>query len=112
VLPHRSFDAAKFLEPAAFRELVEAGNAVVIDVREPEEYQQGHLAGSVLLPLRTLYDAVGQLPRDRMLLIVDRSGRRTARAMQTLRDLEFENYRGLKGGVLAWRASGFPLVVE
>lgn len=112
VLPHRSLDAAKFLEPAVFRELVDAGNALVIDVREPEEYRQGHLAGSILLPLRTLYDAVGQLPRDRMLLIVDRSGRRTARAMQTLRDLEFESYRGLKGGVLAWRAFGFPLAVE
>lgn len=112
VLPHRSLDAAKFLEPAAFRELVEGGNAVVIDVREPEEYRLGHLAGSILLPLRTLYDSVGELPRDRMLLIVDRSGRRTARAMQTLRDLEFESYRGLKGGVLAWRASGFRLAVE
>lgn len=112
VLPHRSLDVAKFLEPAAFRELVEGGNAVVIDVREPEEYRLGHLAGSILLPLRTLYDSVGELPRDRMLLIVDRSGRRTARAMQTLRDLEFESYRGLKGGVLAWRAAGFPLAVE
>jgi rhodanese-related sulfurtransferase len=112
VLPHRSLDAARLLEPAAFREMVENGNVVVIDVREPEEYQQGHLAGSILLPLRTLYYAVGELPRDRMLLIVDRSGRRTARAMQTLRDLEFESYRGLKGGVLAWRAAGFQLVVE
>ena len=112
VLPHRSLDAARFVEPAAFRELVEAENTVVIDVREPEEYRQGHLAGSILLPLRTLYDEVSQLPRDRLLLVVDRSGRRTARAMQTLRDLEFESYQGLKGGVLAWRAAGFQLVVD
>jgi SulP family sulfate permease len=112
VLPHRSLDATKLLEPAAFRELVEGRDALVIDVREPEEYRKGHLAGSILMPLRAFYDSIDQLPRDRMLLIVDRSGRRTARAMQTLRELEFESYRGLKGGVLAWRASGLPLVVE
>lgn len=112
VLPHRSLDAAKFLDPANFRALVDTDDTVVVDVREPEEYRQGHLAGSILLPLRTLYEEVHQLPRDRTLLVVDRSGRRTARAMQTLRELDFVSFYGLKGGVLAWRAAGLPLVIE
>ncbi len=112
VLSHRSLDAARFLSAEEFRELVLDDQSLVVDVREPEEFHQGHLAGSHLVPLRSLYDKVDQLPRDRVLLIVDRSGRRTARAMQTLRDLEFESYYGLKGGVLAWRAEGFPLIVD
>jgi SulP family sulfate permease len=112
VLPHRSLDAARFLDPASFLALVGNDDTVVVDVREPEEYRLGHIGGSILLPLRTLYQEVHQLPRDRTLLVVDRSGRRTARAMQTLRELEFVSYYGLKGGVLAWRAAGLPLVIE
>jgi len=112
ILPHYSQDAARFVPASKFRDLVSDEQSMVVDVREPEEFHQGHLAGSHLMPLRSLYAGVDQLPRDRVLLIVDRSGRRTARAMQTLRDLEFESYFGLKGGVLAWRAEGFPLVVD
>ncbi len=112
VLPHQSLDATRFLPAPEFRELVSDEQSMVVDVREPEEFHQGHLAGSHLVPLRSLYDRVDQLPRDRVLLIVDRSGRRTTRAMQTLRDLEFESYYGLKGGVLAWRAEGFALIVD
>ncbi len=111
VLPHRSLDARRFVDPAGFCELMESPGATLIDVREQEEYEQGHIVGSQLRPLRTLYSEIDDLPRDRPILIVDRSGRRTARAMQTLREMEFETFFGLKGGILAWRAAGLPLAV-
>ncbi len=112
ILPHRSLDATRFVNAATFCDLMESAKATVIDVREPEEFERGYITGSELKPLRTLYSEIDSLPRDRTILIVDRSGRRTARAMQTLRELNFERYYGLKGGILAWRAAGLPLAVE
>lgn len=112
VLPHRSLDASRFLGPSAFCALLESPDVVVIDVREPEEFDLGYIAGSRLMPLRTLHSEIDRLPRDVMILIVDRSGRRTSRAMQTLRELGYERYHGLKGGILAWRAAGLPIAVE
>jgi SulP family sulfate permease len=112
VLSHRSLDADRWLSPAEFSEAMAEEGTVVIDVREPEEYGRGHIAGSILKPLRELYGDMEALPRDRRILLVDRSGRRSTRAMQTLLELEFETFRSLKGGILAWRAAGLPLAVD
>jgi SulP family sulfate permease len=110
--PYRVVEEGRFLEPTTFAGMVETGDSILIDVREAEEFDRGHLAGSQLVPLRELVEIPERVPRDRSVLIVCRSGRRTARAMQILRDQEFDNYLGLRGGILAWRAAGLPLVVE
>ncbi len=85
---------------------------LVVDVREPEEYRAGHLPGATLMPLREFMDHVSQLPRDRRILLVCRSGRRSARALHWLLELGFERAYNLKGGTLSWRAAGRPIVVE
>jgi SulP family sulfate permease len=113
VHPHRSVDPDRFLEPELFSALLGGEDTLLLDVREPEEYDRGHLAGAQLMPLRVVVDdSEARLPRDRTLLVVCRSGRRTARAMQILHDREFESVYGLRGGILAWRAAGLPLVIK
>ena len=93
--------------------VAEAGEkALLIDVREPEEYARGHLPNSRLLPLKNLVDEIEELPRDRSVFLVSRSGRRSTRAMRLLIDLGFEEVFNLKGGVLSWMARGRPLEVE
>jgi SulP family sulfate permease len=104
----------KHLKVADFEDAVlEAGDrALLIDVREPEEYARGHLPNSRLLPLRDLVAGIGELPPDRAVFLVSRSGRRSTRAMRLLVDTGFEQVFNLKGGVLSWMARGRPLEVE
>jgi rhodanese-related sulfurtransferase len=65
-----------------------------------------------LLPLRNLVGEIEDLPRDRPVFLVSRSGRRSTRAMRLLIDMGFEEVFNLKGGVLSWMARGRPLAVE
>ncbi|MEP0775253.1 MAG: STAS domain-containing protein [Acidobacteriota bacterium] len=85
---------------------------LVVDVREPEEYSTGRLPGAMLLPLRSLPERMPELPRDRRILLVCRSGRRSARALHWLLEEGFSDVYNLKGGTLAWKAAGRPVEVE
>ena len=82
-----------------------------IDVREPEEYRSGHLAGSRSLPLRLLIESADTLPRDVPVFLVCRSGRRSTRAMYWLLDMGFKEVYNLAGGILSWKALGKPFEV-
>src|SRR6266511_2795865 len=59
--------------------------AVVLDVREPEEYAHGHVPGAVSLPQADLATRLGEVPRDRPLLVICEAGMRSLRAAQFLR---------------------------
>jgi len=87
------------------------GRRHFIDVREPEEYASGHLAGSENLPLRLLVKQAHELPQDRPVFIICRSGRRSTRAMYWLLDLGFTEVYNLAGGILSWKAAGKPVEV-
>ena len=87
-------------------------NALLLDVREPAEYRSGHLPGAELMPLRTVIEDAERLPRDRPILLVCRSGRRSTRAMHWLIGLGFDEVVNLKGGILSWKAMGKPVEVE
>ena len=82
---------------------------IVLDVREPEEYEQGHVPGAINLPQAELASRLGKLPRDRLLTLICRSGARSLRAAQFLRQVGFEQVANVQGGTLAWRAAGKPL---
>jgi SulP family sulfate permease len=99
----------RHLDVGRFQEMAARDDALIIDVREPEEYRRGHLPNARLLPLRRLLQEAPDLPRDRTLLLACRSGRRTARAMHVLLGMELDNSWGLRGGILAWRAEGLPV---
>jgi molybdopterin/thiamine biosynthesis adenylyltransferase/rhodanese-related sulfurtransferase len=74
----------------------------ILDVRNPEECQICRLPGSVLLPLPQLPQRFAELPKDRELVVHCKSGMRSARAIQFLRQQGFERLKNLKGGILAW----------
>ena len=106
--PH-AFPRRHEVSVARFEELASDPEALVLDVREPEEYRRGHVPGATLSPLRLLPTALPDLPRDRALLLVCRSGRRTARATGMLEERGFTRVHGLRGGMLAWYAEGLPV---
>jgi len=87
-------------------------DGLLIDVRERNEYLGGHLANAELMPLRHVIEDAEKLPRDRPILLICRSGRRSTRAMHWLIGLGFDDVVNLKGGLLSWKAMGRPLEVD
>jgi rhodanese-related sulfurtransferase len=82
---------------------------LVVDVREDDEYAEGHVAGAVPMPLATIPDNADDLPADRPFLVICAMGGRSARAVQFLRaqGLDATN---VAGGTKAWIDSGRPVV--
>ena len=85
----------------------------VIDVREPREYRRGHVPGAQLVPLTQILTGEYQFdyPEDQQIVFICRSGRRSRRAAQQIQE-SHANVKILKGGMLAWEASGFLDAVD
>jgi rhodanese-related sulfurtransferase len=81
----------------------------VIDVREQDEWDAGHMPEATLLPLGELEERRNELDRESPLVIVCRSGRRSLIAADYLRRLGFPEARSLAGGMIAWAATGQPV---
>jgi len=105
-------DPARRLNLIEVKELIDTRQPLVIDVREPEEYHHGHFSGARSLPLSELLTSEPDLPRDRPVLLICRTGRRSRRAMRYLFDLGYEDVQNLKGGILSWKAVDLPLEVD
>ena len=89
--------------------LTESNPPLVVDVRMPEEYSQdGHIAGSRLLPLPVLLQRSEELPQDREIVFVCRSGSRSGVACEQLTNFGFENTVNMVGGMIAWKRAGLP----
>src|SRR5713101_4826341 len=82
---------------------------IVLDVREPEEYEQGHVPKAINLPQADLASRLDELPHECPLALICRSGARSFRAAQFLRQVGFEQVASVQGGTEAWRAAGKPL---
>ncbi len=84
-------------------------NIVLLDVREVDEFEAGHIPHSVWIPLGDLEQARMRLPINRTIVCVCRSGGRSARATETLQTWGF-NASNMVGGMQAWAAAGLPVV--
>ena len=83
--------------------------AFILDVREPSEWTQFHIAGSTLIPLGTLPARLNEVPRDREVLVVCRTGHRSAQGRDILLNAGFKKVTSMAGGVTQWQAQGLPL---
>jgi len=86
---------------------VQAG-ALLLDVRERDEYAAVHAQGARLMPLSEFQDQYGTLSKDQEIVVICRSGARSARAAQFLLE---QGYRAvnLGGGTIAWEDEGLPV---
>jgi rhodanese-related sulfurtransferase len=83
--------------------------ARVIDVREPFEYTEGHVAGSELVPLATIHARVNDFPKDEPIYVFCRSGNRSLQAAQVLVDAGYTDVRNVEGGIIAWTNARLPV---
>lgn len=81
---------------------------LVLDVRQPDEFRGGHIAGAKLIPLDQLGGRLNELPRDREILCVCRSGARSGAAARQLQAAGY-NILNLSGGMIGWQRAGLPL---
>ena len=88
-----------------------AGRVQVIDVREPEEFDGalGHIKGAKLLPLGSLVEKKHEIAKDMPIVLVCRSGARSAQATVLLKNAGFPKVANLAGGMLRWRGQRLPV---
>jgi len=85
--------------------------AVLLDVREPDEWHAGHAPDAVHVPLAALAASVDQLDKDKPIVAVCRVGGRSERAASALLQRGYDAVN-LAGGMQAWQAAGMPVVTD
>ncbi len=96
--------------PAEVQQRLAAGEPLyILDVRDPHEWQEAHVAGATLIPLGGLAGRLAELPRDRPIITFCRSGNRSGVAANLLREAGFAQVQNLAGGIIAWVKSGLPV---
>jgi len=91
--------------------MINRQDALVLDVREPAEFENGHVIGARNVPLSQLEGRVGELQKHKAkpVIVICASGNRSRSALGSLRRLGFEQVFELAGGVAAWQQAGLPL---
>lgn len=98
------------LSPAVAAERLHATPAPqIVDVRTPQEHETKQIAGSVSVPLSRLAAHLGELPKDRPLLVHCAGGYRSSIAASLLQQAGFQHVSELAGGIAAWEAAGLPV---
>lgn len=102
--------AAEKVSPAeAYRKhAAEDGRALIVDVRQPAEWQSGTIPGAARVPLTHLGGYMDELPRDRQLLTICASDHRSPLAARRLKKAGFD-VLDIAGGMKAWREAGLPV---
>ncbi len=96
------------VSPKEVSVLTSEKKAVIIDVREEEEWNAGHIAGAVHIPLKQLEARVPELQqyKDKAIITQCRSGKRSADALEVLKSAGFTKVYSMDGGILAWSKDG------
>jgi rhodanese-related sulfurtransferase len=97
--------------PEQTQQAVADGTAIVVDVREQDERDAGHIDGSRHIPLQSLSAEAATLPKDTTIVFQCRVGGRSAMAAQALRAAGYDAW-SMAGGLLQWDAEGRGLVPE
>lgn len=91
------------------REMISRDDVVVIDVREPHEYNAGHIPNAKLIPVNSVYARREELPRDKDIIMVCAVGQRSALAAEMAAAAGLTRLYNLDGGTEAWIKAGLPI---
>jgi rhodanese-related sulfurtransferase len=94
-----------------FSGLIGRDDAVLLDVRTPGEFTEGHIPGAINLDIHSpsFLEEIRQLDRNQRYLVYCRSGRRSLRACELMADQGFQDVVELQPGILGWRGTGKPV---
>lgn len=99
------------ITPEDAKKVINSGEVVVIDVRTPAEYAEGHIPGARNIDIYddSFSDIVEKLPNDETYFVVCRSGGRSAQACSVMQELGISGVINLEGGMMAWGNAGLPM---
>jgi rhodanese-related sulfurtransferase len=86
-----------------------AAGAFILDVRTVEEWNEYHVPGSKLIPIDELGARLAEVPKDREVVVVCRSGNRSAKGRDLLLNAGYAQVTSLAGGLQTWRSAGQPV---
>jgi SulP family sulfate permease len=95
-----------------WRQLCSDSPPLIVDVREPREFERGHVPQAESIPLPALLSETTELPQDRPMILVCRGGRRSTRAAYMLSSRGYDKATVLRGGILAWEAANLLEAIE
>lgn len=103
--------AAQDIDVTQARAMSQHG-ALLLDVREPDEYADIHAPNATLIPLGQLGSRLGEIAtyKNRPVAVMCRSGRRSAKAVQLLQEAGYNRVSNVGGGILAWENAGLKVV--
>jgi rhodanese-related sulfurtransferase len=108
-----SAEALTTIDVAALHEAMNDADApdgvTLVDVREPYEYDGGHVPGALSMPLGQVVSLAADLPKDQPLYVICRSGNRSLQAAEALVEAGFQDVRNVDGGMISWQAAGYPV---
>ena len=103
------FGSSKNLSAADAKTRIESGDPLfILDVRQPEEFRSGHIAGATLIPLGELSKRLKELPTDQEILCVCASGSRSSVATRQLIDAGYKAIN-LQGGMMGWQVARYAI---
>lgn len=97
------------INPAKTNEIRSRDDVVILDVREDWEYAEGHVPGAVWIPLGELPTRLNDIPKDKTVVAVCRSGNRSSQATSFLRGQGFDNVHNMTGGMNTWQQAGYDV---
>ncbi|MCY1648336.1 rhodanese-like domain-containing protein [Caulobacter sp. SL161] len=100
----------KDLTPADVKAALDAGDTLLIDVREPAEFAAERIHGALNFPLSTFDPAALPVADDKRIIMQCGSGKRSAMAIERCRAAGHKLESHLGGGILAWKAAGLPTI--
>lgn len=90
------------------------GDVLLIDVRNPDEVaEQAYDVKNIInIPLDSIESEMDRIPKDKQVILVCRSGKRSGTAFDLLKEKGYTNIATMEGGILAWEEAGFPVIVS
>ena len=84
-------------------------DVLILDVREQSEYDAGHIPGVTLIPMNDVANRLGEIPKDKPVIVTCRSGNRSGQVTDFLRQQGYTNVHNMTGGINAWQQAGYPV---
>lgn len=93
----------RHLSPERVQSMARSGQALIIDVREASEYRAGHIPRAKHISLGQLVHRLREVPKDKTVVVVCRSGSRSSRAAELLTEAGYRNVYNMSGGMQSWK---------
>jgi rhodanese-related sulfurtransferase len=110
-MPKSALDTGKMAAEVSVEEAAKLRDqgAFILDVREQSEWVQFHIPGATLVPLGSLPQEFAKVPKDKTIVVVCRTGNRSAQGRGILQKAGYQNVTSMAGGVTEWQAKGLPI---